>query len=593
MSSRASGKLGIRQKLALAKLRQSQSELGKHLRGLFSSGRLRAGEVATTASAAASHSSSSALADLRRMAKAKPTKKRVRCVGGKARPDTRNAARGIRRSVGQWSLLGTPYIAEVLMWDRKQNVKTTGKMSFLPIHEVLEAIIPEKEEGEWCSFDATQQGFRMNMHDWAGRVGVPLSQLAMFLAIALWGDSAVFTHRDSLFILLFTVLSGQNRRRYWICAFNKRRLCKCGCFGRCTFDGIFGMLAWMFRALLSRRWPAVDHLGQPFPAGSFRAKMAGKELRVGGACIAKCGDWSWHKSVLGMRGWRGDRGTKRMCWLCQAAFNDDHDCYDFSGTASWRRELTTQSEFWDSAMASNQYISAIWQIPGFQLSFVRPDWMHVTCLGILQYLAGNVLWELFKALGGTFRNSLDACSKLENMIAICSKHLGLSPPFTNLTVTMFRVSASDKPKFKAKAAENRHFLPVLRDMLTRCFTIEAAHRRLRFQCVDALHKCYVELDSWCPEQSPHRLAKHARQHLLLCVELRTESTDPLLWNLYPKHHLFAHVAEGAITNPRLEWNYADESEIGAAVKQAQVTNVQHLPVHLIQRYRDNFECEPI
>ena len=53
----------------------------------------------------------------------------------------------------------------------------------------------------------------MNMHDWAGRVGVPLSQLAMFLAIALWGDSAVFTHRDSLFILLFTVLSGENRRR--------------------------------------------------------------------------------------------------------------------------------------------------------------------------------------------------------------------------------------------------------------------------------------------------------------------------------------------------------------------------------------------
>lgn len=87
--------------------------------------------------------------------------------------------------MGQWSPLGTPYIAEVPMWDRKQNVKTTGKMSFLPIHEVLEAIIPEKEEGEWCSFDATQQGFRMNMHDWAGHVGVPLNQLAMFLAIAL------------------------------------------------------------------------------------------------------------------------------------------------------------------------------------------------------------------------------------------------------------------------------------------------------------------------------------------------------------------------------------------------------------------------
>ena len=317
--------------------------------------------------------------------------------------------------------------------------------------------------------------------------------------------------------------------------------------------------------------------------------MSGKELRVGAACIAKCGDWAWHKSVLGMRGWRGDRGTQRMCWLCKAAFNDEHDCFDFTSTATWRRELTTQAEFWNSAASSSQYISSIWQIPGFHLSYVRPDWMHVCCLGILQYLSGNCLWELFKALGGTFRSPHSACSKLEHMIDMCSRHLGMERPFTTLYVTMFRSAASDKPKFKAKAAENRHFLPVLREMLARCFAIETAHDRLRYHCVDALYRCYAELETWCPEQSPHRLAKHARQHLLLFVELRKQCTDPLLWNLYPKHHLFAHVAESAITNPRLEWNYADESEIGSAVGQARVTNVQHLPVQLIQRYRDSFD----
>ena len=60
--------------------------------------------------------------------------------------------------------------------------------------------------------------------------------------VALWGDSAPYVKKDSLYLLLVTCISGAVRKRYWACALPKRRLCRCGCFGRCTFDALLPVL---------------------------------------------------------------------------------------------------------------------------------------------------------------------------------------------------------------------------------------------------------------------------------------------------------------------------------------------------------------
>ena len=170
--------------------------------------------------------------------------------------------------------------------------------------------------------------------------------MSSFLPLSLWGDSATFNNRDSLHLLTFTVLSGWCRRRFWICGFNKRLLCQCGCYGRCTYDGIWLVIAWMFRALLAKRHPTRDHLDRPFPAGSHRARAARKgALRFGAGCIAQCADWQWFKAVLGLRGWRGEGPQKHCCWICGAGFNDVHNCFDFSRTAAWRATRTTMQQF--------------------------------------------------------------------------------------------------------------------------------------------------------------------------------------------------------------------------------------------------------
>ena len=156
----------------------------------------------------------------------------------------------------------------------------------------------------------TSWGLRKDLGSGGGRMGLTSTGLHKYLPIGLWGDSAVLHKRDSLHMLLWTVLSGSVRKRFWLCACNKRLLCQCGCKGRCTYDGIWAVISWMFRALLTMTYPRVDHTGRPFPRGSFRASKAMRPLRIGGACVAKYGDWSWFKAVLGLRGWRGEGGIQ-------------------------------------------------------------------------------------------------------------------------------------------------------------------------------------------------------------------------------------------------------------------------------------------
>ena len=117
--------------------------------------------------------------------------------------------------------------------------------------------------------------------------------------------------------------------------------------------------------------------------------------------------------------------------------------------------------------------------------------------------------------------------------------------------------------------------------------MESVHAANRFHCVEALHECYQEMEQWDPRTSPGRLGVLARRHLLLWATLQDIANDPLLWCFYPKHHMWLHCAEqcGAI-NPRSEWNYSDESEIGAATlaanKKVMCTQAVSLPHGALQ-----------
>ena len=171
-------------------------------------------------------------------------------------------------------------------------------------------------------------------------------------------------------------------------------------------------------------------------------------------------------------------------------------------------------------VAAGRYPSAIWEVPGITISMFRPDWMHCADLGILQYCMGNIMWELVVELGGTFRKAKPACARLLAMSKAMAATIGVDLPFTALTPGMIRTAMKKGPSLRLKAAEGRHYLPILRQMLLNCFGLATPHAKLRFDCLDRLHDCYELLKDWQEDgSSALKLATSARVHLLLYRQL--------------------------------------------------------------------------
>lgn len=275
----------------------------------------------------------------------------------------------------------------------------------------------------------------------------------------------------------------------------------------------------------------MDHLGVLIPPDSVLGRMAGKHMRVRGALLAQLGDWAWCKMGLGLCGWRGEGPSKRICWLCLGCLGGDYPAFDFRSEARWRTALFDMRSHWAQTFARDAFVSAIWGIPGFALGHCKIDWMHACCLGVLQYTQGSALWECFESLGGTMRRSSPACAKLLLMIRSMSKELAVDSPVSDLTVGMFRPALNKSPKLKLEAAEGRRFLPMLRRMLSVCFSFEDPHSSARFSCLDNLLLCYREMDAWVDGGvSKSNLSNFGKRNLLLYSELRRQQPEgSMLW----------------------------------------------------------------
>ena len=84
----------------------------------------------------------------------------------------------------------------------------------------------------------------------------------------------------------------------------------------------------------------------------------------------------------------------------------------------------------------------VFQWPGFQtlgLVLIQADLMHTGCLGVVQYVCGNILYELFLELGGVYSNPLQTMCILETYIRQASKAVGLKQSALNhLTIGMIK-----------------------------------------------------------------------------------------------------------------------------------------------------------
>ena len=283
-----------------------------------------------------------------------------------------------------------------------------------------------------------------------------------------------------------------------------------------------------------------------------------------------------------MTGWQDGPETseRRCCFKCLADFGFDHPFTDFGREATWRKTLIGHREFLDCVFTTCAYMSGVFKFPGFQYSYIDYDLMHCSDLGILLVLEANILWEIFKDLGGTWDRPGNALAQLLLMIRLASKRLRMQPPINNLTMTMIRKSGQP-PKMALKAAEARHLLPVLCYIQEKIMPPKNPHDELRAQCTKHMNNLYEELVAWC--NAPGDLCMHqtrttesGRRHVLLYAELAREALDAtgecMFWRIYPKHHAFLHVIEDQLTkcgNPRRHWCYGDEDAIGDVADMAE------------------------
>ena len=114
-------------------------------------------------------------------------------------------------------------------------------MFFLP-HEVLEFLVTQGKDVFTAELNSALD---IALKDWCRRMVVA----ELVAGLGLWGDSAPFLTRDSVFVMLMDVLTGTYHDRLVLCAFAKSSVCACGCGGRHTFNKIFAVIKWSARAL--------------------------------------------------------------------------------------------------------------------------------------------------------------------------------------------------------------------------------------------------------------------------------------------------------------------------------------------------------
>ena len=213
------------------------------------------------------------------------------------------------------------------------------------------------------------------------------------------------------------------------------------------------------------------------------------------------------------------------------------------------------SDWWTRARQDGVFVSALWNIPGVILASISSDFMHTGCLGVLQYLLGNICWELVEDMGASFSNSKGQLSNLLFMLRSVAKDTPVKRcPLADLTIQMIKSAADKSPKMKTKAAEGRYLLVIVCALLAIMPRV-SFHDRTRFQCCETMCKIYELMEAW-DEQSPPVFRVLVQRFLLLYAELRREASalgNYTAWRLYPKHHLFAHM--DFQQSPRLEWNY--------------------------------------
>ena len=382
-----------------------------------------------------------------------------------------------------------------------------------------------------------------------------------------------------------------------------------------TMAPIYKALCWSLKVLGSGEFPSEDHNGNRWPVGSRRAELAGTPLlpirkdlaqgegvSVNGYKFILCevlGDWKWLMEEFLLE---ANYHSNETCWKCKGTKLHGNMCvYNFGRDAAWVACRRTHEEY----MASVGETVPLTNLPGWHLSFLKGDLMHIALLGVCQWALGSCMWQLVlechwapRLPRGTWRERAAAqLSRAYFDFVLWCRLRGLQcshPPFTVCSMSMHQKTSW--PYLKGKAANT---LTIAKWVL-HLSRIRADHAPadMHKQLVATMLWGFVEVFRICGaagtwlSDAEARALDVAREASLqgygaLAAEAAAAHPPRPMFRLVPKHHAWDEALRDAVgggRNPGHHWCFGDEDFIGRVKRIAAGTHGTSMSRRVLQRY---------
>ena len=171
-------------------------------------------------------------------------------------------------------------------------------------------------------------------------------------------------------------------------------LCKCGCGGKHSLEGLYQVILWSLRFGALGKSPSRRHDLSPFgPEDEDRSHLVGQQLSRKLLLLWLKGDWDALANYFGLPHW----GAKRCCWLCSATKAG----FRSMELGALEEAALSSREFFAWAKETGKLPVSLFSSPGVGTWSVPIDWMHTVDLGVAQDVIGGLMYCLLEVLPGS------------------------------------------------------------------------------------------------------------------------------------------------------------------------------------------------
>lgn len=137
----------------------------------------------------------------------------------------------------------------------------------------------------------------------------------LFVPVALYQDGVSFQWDRHDGCVGFWVVNLVTSRRHLAVVTKKSLRCRCGCGGWCNNYACFRYLAWLFKVMLSGKYPNQRYDGTGWGVRREMGGLSGQSLGYKAVCVMVKGDWMEYAVTMGFNMWNHKTNP---CFICCA-----------------------------------------------------------------------------------------------------------------------------------------------------------------------------------------------------------------------------------------------------------------------------------